>query len=77
MYFKVSHDYRFILYTYIILCNQCDHDYIILFQPANPNPGQKVPGHKVPDLGNIGHKVPGHKVPGHKVPGQKVPKSVT
>ena len=36
MYCKVSHDYRFMLYTYIMLWNQCDHDNIIRWPLANP-----------------------------------------
>ena len=36
IYCKVSHGYRSILYSYIILQNQCDHDNIILWPLANP-----------------------------------------
>ena len=35
MYCKVSHDYGSMLYTYIMLQNQCDHDNIILWPLAN------------------------------------------
>ena len=36
MHSKVSHDYRSLLYAYIVLQNQCDNDYIILWPLADP-----------------------------------------